>query len=201
MHQNLKLVLLIIFFNALQGCTIPVANIGKGEVLDMTENNTVIFKVDVDGIEKTNLLIEEFNRKGDVIVSHHFSGDTQKFVSSGNEGYYVLSFPKLSNKKVYAIAMLYLTKNEQSEWVRAYGCASRKMFALESHEPGLYYLGDLSFKRKPTGVSYKINSNIKKARNYLMKNHDVTLSSKLTESKIKIYDIEPCPRPVHVIYI
>lgn len=212
---HFKFILFVFLFSVVSGCTpIVKEKFMENESVNLNADAIAIIQVnhnrEDEGPTKIFLQQELMNKEGKLV-----SPQVHKFERSavqGENGFYILKLNALMNVNEYiSLGPISVFGSEPSKQAGSWGeeiytvwCHYKEGFAFKINEPGVYYLGNLTFKQnsKETPYApfeYKIENNIKSAIDYLSKNYSNIDVSQIQEKLIQVLPVER--RCVTTIYI
>lgn len=185
--KNLYLLIMIMFVFFIQGCANKISLIDEKNSLDVSQEVVVIFYMNINDFQETEISIREQTKDIMGGISESLGAKNRK-ISPKSEGYYILSFPPLDKNTVHALEAFYIKKNNVPDFVKGYGCNSTEHFAISIRKPGVYYLGDLYLESKNSKLTYTLESNLNKAKEYITRNKIKLSINEIVDKPLEIFE-------------
>lgn len=161
-----------------------------------------IFKiVNENGKNSISVRKKSVNKDG-VSLSDESLYDVDFANLNSDQGYFVIRLSPVSKGQAFILESIYENHIENANMVPGYGrCASSELFSFRFQKPGIYYMGDLSYKYTSDGFRFHISDNLNEAKRYLKQEYSGIPSSGMVSSKIEVLPIDAKCNSRNIIYI
>ncbi|WP_157509204.1 hypothetical protein [Ferrimonas futtsuensis] len=189
---------LIALFLIISGCSAGISGLDRDfSVKNEKIEAIAIIKIDSssEGAEVTKVRFKKFGLDKDGLYDRFIftDKDNTSDVVSTADGYFVFKVNVVSDGTANTFDSIYETNkiNSNEKLYYSTDCGG-EMMAFQIKEPGIHYLGELSYKEEvsPIGevkLEYKVNYNQTELKQFLAKHHPNINVNNIKKSEIKKY--------------